>query len=102
MDKKKMFVVDDKQENIAEISKVTHPENERGTSFILRQNSMETHLGIKKGRLLFATYHIEMDEERWTLKDNAFRSIIHFCVEGEINGNKIRFEKNWQKEVDVK
>src|SRR5699024_66 len=86
---------------IADIFKVSYPGKEKGSSFVLRKNREEIYLGIEKGRLLFATYHVDFNGKTWILKDNMIRSTVYFCVDGEIHDKKIRFEENWKKEVDI-
>jgi len=102
INKRKIYILDEKDNEIAEIFKVSHPGKEKGSSFVLCRNGEKIYLGIEKGRFLFATYHVDLNGETWVLKDNMIRSTVYFCVDGEIHDKKIRFEENWKKEVDVK
>src|SRR5699024_9394249 len=86
----------------ADIFKVFYPGKEEGSSFGLRKDREEIYLGIEKGRLLFATYHVDFNGTTWILKDNTIRSTVSFCVDGEIHDKKIRCKENWKKEVHVK
>ena len=98
---KGITILDNEDQTIAEILKTSVPGNEKGKTFILKQNGKEAVLGIKKGRLFFATYRFQIDGEEFTFKDNPINSILYFCVDGIINGQKLRFEENWKEEIDV-
>lgn len=102
INKRKIYILDEKDNKIADIFKVSYPGKEKGSSFVLRKNREEIYLGTEKGRLLFATYHVDFNGKTWILKDNMIRSTVYFCVDGELHDKKIRFEENWKKEVDVK
>lgn len=100
--KKSISIVDNEGNTIADILKTSVPENEKDNTFFLKQNNKEAVLGIKKGRVLFATYRFQIDGEEFTFKDNTINSILYFCVDGMIHGKKLRFEENWNEEIDVK
>ncbi|PAD93757.1 hypothetical protein [Shouchella clausii] len=100
-DKKSVTVLDEQERIIGEIKKTTVPGNEKGTTFVFEQEGVRATLGIKKGRLLFATYRFQLNGEEFQLKDNTLNSVLYFCVSGNIHGKKWRIEENWDQELDV-
>jgi len=68
-------------------------------------NGSQIKIGIKKRNiknLLVATYIIETEEETYFLKDKLGNSLLYFCVVGNIDGQDIRIEENWNSEIEVK
>src|SRR5699024_12774408 len=95
INKRKIYILDEKDNKIADIFKVFYPGKEKGSSFVLRKNREEIYLGIEKGRLLFATYHVDFNGKTWILKDNMIRSTVYFCVDGEKIGRASCRERGW-------
>lgn len=93
-DKKSVTVLDEQERIIGEIKKTTVPGNEKGTTFVFEQEGVRATLGIKKGRLLFATYRFQLNGEEFQLKDNTLNSVLYFCVSGTIHGKKWRIGEN--------
>ncbi|PAF15519.1 MAG: PRC domain-containing protein [Shouchella clausii] len=100
-DKKSVTVLDEQDRIVGEIKKTTVPGNEKGTTFVFEQEGVKATLGIKKGRLLFATYRFQVNGEEFQLKDNTLNSMLYFCVSGTIDGKKWRIDENWDQELDV-
>ncbi|MFP7332391.1 hypothetical protein SFC23_03365 [Shouchella clausii] len=88
-DKKSVTVLDEQERVIGEIKKTTVAGNEKGTTFVFEQEGVRATLGIKKGRLLFATYRFQLNGEEFQLKDNTLNSVLYFCVSGTIHGKKM-------------
>lgn len=101
-DKKSVTVLDGQDHKIGEIKKTTVPGNEKDTTFVFEQEGVKATLGIKKGRLLFATYRFQINGEEFQLKDNTLNSVLYFCVSGTIHGKKLRIEENWDQEIEVR
>lgn len=99
--KKTIHILNDTNQTVAEIVKTTNSEHERGTTFTFKQNEKEACLGIKKGRILFATYNFEANGEPFTFKDNPMQSILSFSVSGKLQHEKITFRENWNEEIEV-
>lgn len=38
----------------------------------------------------------------YAFKDKVGNSLLYFCVEDDIDGQSIRVEENWSKEIEVK
>ena len=101
-EKKSVNVLNNDDHVIAEVKKLSFSGNEKGKTFVLEQNGEQSILGIKKGRLIFATYRFQINDEEFILKDNPVNSILYFCVNGVIHGKKLRIEENWNKEIELK
>ncbi|MDY0404489.1 hypothetical protein P5G51_002865 [Virgibacillus sp. 179-BFC.A HS] len=101
-EKKSVTVLNNEDHVIAEVKKLSFSGNEKGKTFVLEQNGEQTILGIKKGRLIFATYRFQINGEEFILKDNPVNSIFYFCIDGMIHGKKLRIEEKWKKEIGLK
>ncbi|BFH62700.1 hypothetical protein [Paenibacillus azoreducens] len=101
-EKKYVNVLDDEDHVIAEVMKTSISGNEKGNTFVLKRNGEQTALGIKEGRLIFASYRFQINGEEFILKDNTVNSILYFCVDGMLHGKKLRFEENWDHKIEVK
>lgn len=99
---KHVKVLDDEDRVIAEIMKAPILGYEKGNSFVLKRNGEQTVLGIKKGRLVFASYRFQINSEEFILKDNTINSLLYFCVDGVVHGKKLRIEENWDHKLEVK
>src|SRR5699024_7981558 len=47
-------------------------------------------------------YVVKIAEETYMLKDKVGNNLLYFCVEGNIEGENIRVEENWSREIEVK
>jgi len=107
MGKKNVIQVENMaKESVGNIEKSDISECEKGNvvSFTAH-NGPQIKVGIKKRNiknLLVATYIIETEEETYFLKDKPGNSLLYFCVVGNIDGQDIRIEENWNSEIEVK
>src|SRR5690625_682252 len=107
MGKKNVIQVENnKRESVGNIEKADISGCEKGNvvSFTAH-NGSQIKIGIKKRNiknLLVATYIIETEEETYFLKDKLGNSLLYFCVVGNIDGQDIRIEENWNSEIEVK
>ena len=107
MGKKNVIQVENiAKESVGNIEKADISGCEKGNvvSFTAH-NGSQIKIGIKKRNiknLLVATYIIETEEETYFLKDKPGNSLLYFCVVGNIDGQDIRIEENWNSEIEVK
>ncbi|TSB47489.1 hypothetical protein [Alkalicoccobacillus porphyridii] len=89
---------------LAEIHKLHAAPYEKGHAFIYKSkdNASAIHLGIKKGRLLFAQYLLQIESESYTLQDHKAKTLLYFAVSGKINGKQIDVEENWNEHIDLR
>lgn len=107
MKKRKVVTVEnEKKESIGIIEKANISGCEKGHVFSFTDNDGVTgRMGIKKRvikNFLVATYVIKTEGKTYFLKDKAGNSLLYFCVEGDIEGQNIRIEENWSKEIEVR
>ena len=107
MKKKNVIQVENKEKEsvgIIEKADISGCEKSSVVSFTAH-NESEIKIGIKKRRiknLLVATYIIETEEKTYFLKDKPGNSLLYFCVVGNIDGQDIHIEENWNSEIEVK
>lgn len=107
MNKRNAIQVENREkESIGTIEKADILGCEKGNvvSFTAHKGST-IKIGIKKRNiknLLVATYVIKTEEKTYFLKDKPGNSLLYFCVVGNIEGQDIRIEENWNNEIEVK
>ncbi|ELK48974.1 hypothetical protein M662_17665 [Bacillus sp. SB49] len=95
-------VSNDCGEVIGEIYKTSKRGLEKENNFLFSFRSQEVSFGIQKGRILFAAYRYSISGMEFIFKDNPLKSLLYFCVEGEVRGDAVKLEENWNKEIEVK
>lgn len=107
MREKKVIKVENKdKETIAVIKKAFIPDCEKNTTVsFTKVGGTEVRVGIKKRTLknfISSSYIIESDTQTYRLKDKPWNSLLYFCAEGDISGDKLLIEENWSGELEVK
>src|SRR5690625_3982359 len=107
MNKKKVLsVVNDMKECVGYIKKAEMDKCEKGHTFSYSINDDQTvRMGIQKRgikSLFVPTYLIDMEDKKYTLKDQPVKNLLYFCVEGEIDGQIIKIEEKWSGDIEVK
>ncbi|MEK4566899.1 hypothetical protein MKX54_19655 [Alkalihalobacillus sp. FSL R5-0424] len=77
---------------------------EKGHAFIYTQHSddQSMHVGIKKGRLLFAQYDYQVGDHSYSLQDHKGKSLIYYAVSGIVDGKMIYIEEDWDGGLELK
>ncbi|WYP26503.1 hypothetical protein NSQ54_19600 [Alkalihalobacillus sp. FSL W8-0930] len=77
---------------------------EKGHAFIYTQHSddQSMHVGIKKGRLLFAQYDYQVRDHSYSLQDHKGKSLIYYAVSGIVDGKMIYIEEDWDGGLELK
>ncbi|MFC0015477.1 MULTISPECIES: hypothetical protein [Allobacillus] len=99
-------VENSEKESVGSIKKadISGCEKRSVVSFTAHKGS-KIKIGIKKRNimnLLVATYIIKTEEKTYFLKDKPGNSLLYFCVVGNIDGQEIRIEENWNSDIEVK
>lgn len=107
MKKGRALTVDNEEkETVGIIEKEDIAGCEKGHVFSFTANDgAKIVMGIKKRGIkdfLVAKYVVKMAEETYMLKDKVGNNLLYFCVEGNIEGENIRVEENWSREIEVK
>src|SRR5690625_44528 len=108
MNKKKVLVVEnDMKERVGFIKKADMVNCEKGHAFSFSTNNDDRsiQMGIQKRRikdLLVPTYLIHMEGRQYNLRDKPIKNLLYFCVEGDIDGQSIKIEENWNGHIEVR
>ncbi|HLR07718.1 MAG TPA: hypothetical protein VK136_00425 [Bacillota bacterium] len=107
MNKKKTLVVEnDMKECVGYIKKADMVKCEKGHAFSFSINDDRSiQMGIQKRRikdLLVPTYMIHMEDRQYNLRDKPIKNLLYFCVEGDIDGQSIKIEENWNGHIEVR
>src|SRR5699024_4013242 len=99
-------VNNEEKETVGIIEKEDIAGCEKGHVFSFTANDgAKIVMGIKKRGIkdfLVAKYVVKMAEETYMLKDKVGNNLLYFCVEGNIEGENIRDEEKWSREIEVK
>ncbi|MTD32000.1 hypothetical protein [Planomicrobium sp. YIM 101495] len=99
---KAIEITDDEGTTVATVQRVDVPGNEKRHSFRFDMNGEHATLGIKRGRLLFATYRLLWGGDEFILKDHPANSILYFCVTGKMHEHPVELLETWTKGIEVK
>lgn len=77
---------------------------EKGHAFIYTRHldQQSIHVGIKKGRLLFAQYDYQIGDQSYSLQDHKGKSLIYYAVSGIVDGKTIYIEEDWDGGLELK
>ena len=89
---------------LADIHALQATHFEKGHAFVYtsRTDDQSIHVGIQKGRLIFADYLLQVADQTFSLQDHKGKSLLYFAVSGVINGKNIYIEEDWDGHIELK
>ncbi|GAA0372378.1 hypothetical protein [Bacillus horti] len=89
---------------LAEVRKLHAEHYEKDHAFVYKSRNDDrfVHLGVKKGRLLFAQYLLQFDHESYLFQDHKAKTLLYYAVSGSIKGKPIYLEENWDGHIELK
>ncbi|TDQ40803.1 hypothetical protein [Aureibacillus halotolerans] len=104
--KSRVMLVDEANKEIGCIQKesVEGYEKKHVFSFTWLEHEECVTLGIKKkgvSRLVKADYGVVFNDRTYQLSDRIGRNLLYFSVRGSLQAGEIRFEENWDEDVEI-